>query len=159
MTNIYAYPHWDWVLQELELRPLKLSLSDKLKRAKDHAGGGESEPHKFFKTYIAENPPALGLPPSVGKVQLEYVLPSADAIDVLFTLKGEKIGVEVKSFISDAADILRGIFQCVKYRHLIEAEQIVNDEVPNCRVILALEAKLPDDLVIVKNLLGRGGSG
>ncbi|MFZ4475369.1 MAG: hypothetical protein ACOYPR_09275, partial [Saprospiraceae bacterium] len=58
------------------------------------------------------------------------------------------------SIISDTADILRGLFQCVKYKHLIEAEQIVLDEIPNSRIILALQGVLPDELVLVKNLLG-----
>ena len=64
-----------------------------------------------------------------------------------------KIGVEVKSKISDTSDILRGFFQCIKYKHLIEAEQLVNNEQPDSRVILALEGQLPSELIAIKNVL------
>ncbi|MOA28257.1 hypothetical protein D3C78_1491850 [compost metagenome] len=82
------------------------------------------------------------------------MLPSADVIDILFIDQSLKIGVEVKSHISTPEDILRGIFQCVKYKHLIEAKQIVDNELPNSRIILALEGRLPEKFIIAKNLLG-----
>jgi hypothetical protein len=72
----------------------------------------------------------------------------------LFVDGGLKIGIEVKSKISDNADILRGLFQCVKYKHLLEAEQAVNGDTPNCRVLLVLESSFPAELVSVKNILG-----
>lgn len=154
LIEIYSYPHWDWVLDELGLKPVIMDLDVELKLAKNRKGGGESEHHKKFKEYIANNPSVLGLKSDLEIGQQEYLLPSADAIDVLFTEKGLKIGVEVKSIISDTADILRGLFQCVKYKHLIEAEQIVNNEVPDSRTILALQGCLPAELLTVKNLLG-----
>ena len=72
----------------------------------------------------------------------------------LFVDNDLKIGVEVKSSISNTADILRGLFQCVKYKYLIEAEQTVDDEFPNSRIILALQGHFPDELNLVRNLLG-----
>ena len=63
-------------------------------------GGGESKSHKLFKEFIAANPKAIGLTNKLDKVEIEYVLPSADTIDVLFYSKKLKIGVEVKSKIS-----------------------------------------------------------
>ena len=91
---------------------------------------------------------------TIGEGLIEYPLPSADRVDILFKEKGLKIGVEVKSLLSNTADILRGLFQCVKYKYLIEAEQTINNMVPNSRVILALEGELPSDLTLIKNLLG-----
>jgi hypothetical protein len=154
LTKIYTFPRWDWVLKQLELDPIHTNLDEELKEAKNGRGGGESEQHKKFKIFISENPRVLGLNEELANGQQEYSLPSADTLDVLFIDKDLKIGVEVKSIISNTADILRGLFQCVKYKHLIEAEQTVNDKVPNSRIILALQGKFPDELTLVKNLLG-----
>jgi hypothetical protein len=154
LSDIYSYSHWDWVLGKLGLSPLNSDISKELLEAKKYKGGGESEQHRIFKYFIAKNPSQLGLDENLEDGHIEYCLPSADEIDVLFHDKNLKIGVEVKSILSDASDILRGLFQCVKYKHLIEAEQIVQDTLPNSRVILALQGKLPKELILVKNLLG-----
>lgn len=155
LTKIFTFQNWDWVLKQLELEPIITNLGDKLEQARNiQGGGGESELHRKFKEFISENPNVLGLSGKLQNGIQEYKLPSADTIDVLFTDKGLRIGVEVKSIISGVPDILRGLFQCVKYKCLIEADQIVNDEVPNSRIILALEGQLPEELILVKNLLG-----
>lgn len=154
LMKIYTFQHWDWVLEQLELAPLPTNLDKELEGAKNVKGGGESEQHKKFKEFISKNPAVLGLSADIGIGKQEYTLPSADTVDVLFTERNLKIGVEVKSNISDSSDILRGLFQCVKYKHLIEAEQTVNDEFPNSRIILALQGRFPNELTLVKNLLG-----
>jgi hypothetical protein len=154
LAKIFTFQDWDWVLDELGLEPVIADIEEEIKIAKNRKGGGESEQHKKFKEFIAKNPSAVGLSENLEVGEIEYCLPSADTVDVLFREKSQKIGVEAKSIISDTADILRGLFQCVKYKHLIEAEQIVLDEIPNSRIILALQGVLPDELVLVKNLLG-----
>lgn len=155
LTQIFSYQRWDWVLKQLQIEPLKLDIEHVIEKAKQiRVGGGESPFHRDFKNFIANNPSSVGLSKRIGVGKTEYILPSADSIDVVFVDKNTKICIEVKSKISDTADILRGLFQCVKYKHLIEAEQIVKNENPDSRVILALEEKLPDNLIIVKNILG-----
>lgn len=62
--------------------------------------------------------------------------------------------MEVKSAISNDADIARGIFQCVKYKAVLEAMQLSSGLPQNARAILALETKLSPKLVALKNLLG-----
>jgi len=124
-----------------------------IQRAKQIRGSGRESPfHEAFKNFIANNPAVIGLATTVGKGQTEYCLPSTDTIDILFIDNKTKIGVEVKSKISDTPDILRGFFQCIKYKSLIEAEQIINHEEPLNKVILALEGELPADLVAVRNI-------
>lgn len=155
LTNIYSFQQWDWVLQQLQLDPIRTDVKPEIEKAKRIRGnGGESPFHLAFKNFIANNPTAIGLPATVGIGQTEYCLPSADSIDIVFVDNNTKIGVEVKSKISDTADILRGLFQCVKYKHLIEAEQIVNNKQRDSRIILALEGQLPIELTAVKNILG-----
>lgn len=153
LLDIFSFQDWDWVLDEFQLDPIVTDLSDELETAKGMRGGGESSDHKKFKDFIAENPLAVYLSKSLSKGETEYALPSADCIDVLFRDKQKMIGIEVKSKISNKADILRGLFQCVKYKVLLDAEQIINDQEPKSRVILALEGELPYDLLVVKNLL------
>lgn len=154
LTEIYLYKDWHWVLSELGLTPITSDYDKKLKKKKKYyGGGGESEAHKDFKNFIAENPNLFDLSSKlIGTT--EYELPSMDAIDVVFTNKDEIIGIEVKSFISNSADIQRGLFQCIKYKALLEAEQKVNDLLPNSRVILAVEGKFPISLIPIKNQLG-----
>lgn len=153
LAKIYSFQRWDWVLEQLHIAPIKINIEQELKEAKN-GKGGESEHHRRFKEFIANNPQAIGLSPTLSAGKIEYVFPSADTIDVLFIDNTLKIGIEVKSSISNTSDILRGLFQCVKYKSLIEAEQIVCDESPNSRVILALQGKFPNELSLVKSILG-----
>lgn len=153
LTNIYAFPHWSHVLSALQLEEIDNDIIPIIKKAKRIGfGGGESESHKRFKDAIAKNPYLIGL--NVCEGVTEYKLPSADCIDILFIKKDQFIGVEVKSIISAEEDILRGLFQCVKYKYLIEAEQIVKNKEPNSRIILVLQGKFPSKLLGVKNVLG-----
>lgn len=152
LENIYDFGDWDWVLQQLGLSPVVVSVAKVINTT--YKGGGESEHHKKFKEFISKNPKLLGLSHNVVLDKIEYNFSSGDAVDVMFKEKSLMIAVEVKSDISNHEDILRGIFQCVKYKALIEAEQIVDNQSPNAEVILALQGDLPDDLVPVKNVLG-----
>jgi hypothetical protein len=158
LSEIYAYPDWDWVLNELGLDSIKTEFAKKfkphfIKSNRRYGNGGESQQHLDFKNFLAKHPDLFGLNADIDGVT-EYELPSMDTIDVLFDNKGDIVGVEAKSIISDSNDILRGLFQCVKYKALIEAEQKVNDLIPNCHVILALEGEFPKELIGIKNQLG-----
>lgn len=153
LSRIYTFQHWDWVLERLSLEPLTINVYQELEKARSIRGGGESESHKRFKEWVSRNPKKLGLDPIIENIILEYKLYSGDSIDVLFSNDKLMVGVEVKSKISKDDDILRGIFQCVKYKKLLEVEQIVNNEVPNSEVILALEGVFPEKFTLIKNLL------
>lgn len=155
LAKIFSYSRWDWVLQQLELEPIRIDINQEIEKAKKIRGyGGESPFHLNFKNFVANNPSVISLPNHIGTGQTEYILPSSDAIDIVFMDNNTKIGIEVKSKISDTADILRGFFQCVKYKSLIEAEQVVTNKQPDSRVVLVLEGQLPKELVSVKNILG-----
>jgi hypothetical protein len=152
LLQIFTYPDWDWVLEQLNLKPIASDFKELVDIA-GRLGGGESERHKKFKDWISKNPKALGLEKELTPGIIEYKLPSGDLVDVVFKTKTLIIGVEVKSAISNEADLLRGLFQCVKYKHVIEAKQVIENQDPDCRVILALEGKFPHDLLLAKNLL------
>jgi hypothetical protein len=46
------------------------------------------------------------------------------------------------------------MFQCVKYRCVLEAQQATEGLPQSARAILVMESKLPDTLKAVKNILG-----
>jgi hypothetical protein len=87
-------------------------------------GGGESREHRRLKFYVLENYLRIGLKGKhIGRV--EELLLSGDQVDVFFENKaqGRLVGVEVKSRISSEADLIRGVFQCVKYRAVLKASE------------------------------------
>jgi hypothetical protein len=81
-------------------------------------------------------------------------LKSGDTLDVFFRSGQDHIAVEIKSALSSNADIVRGMFQCVKYRSVLEAQQATEKLPQSARAILVLESKLPKSLRAVKNILG-----
>jgi hypothetical protein len=151
--SVYDWPKWDWVLLEFGLPPLTIDLKINPDELVKYGSGGESARHRTFKEWIAAHPEAVGLKRKEGSGKMEEPLLSGDRVDVMFVRDGVKIAVEVKSIISPWDDIVRGIYQCVKYKAVLEAQQTVKEGRRNCRAILALEGPLPADLAIVKNLL------
>jgi len=152
--KISTYPKWDWVLEQFGLDPLSLDI-DGIREEISHIrfGGGEKEPHRLFKEAIAKNPHLPHL--KVDSVEIEKLLLSGDRIDIFFKYGNMSIGVEVKPSTSGEGDVIRGIFQCVKYKCIIEAEQMAEGLTPNSKVILALQSSLPSKKSIqIKNILG-----
>ncbi len=156
LHKIYAYPRWRDVLNHLGIE-LKSNhdYSPLLNALSNHRhGAGESPYHKQFKEYISKNPQILDLPKNIRNGEIEQFLPSGDVADVLFVHGKDWIIAEVKSRISDTADIYRGLYQCVKYRAVAEAFQSEKGLQPSCRVVLVLEKEFPVELIELKNLLG-----
>jgi len=149
--KIYSYPNWLNILKKLNIEPPNFNLQVK---QKFHANHGEGEKHRLLKEFVARTPSVVGLPNSCQKGQIEFSLPSGDSIDVQFWWRNEFIAVEVKSEISDIADIYRGLFQCVKYQVVSEAMLAIEGKPQNVRTILILESDFPLKLLPIKNILG-----
>ena len=79
---------------------------------------------------------------------------TGDAVDVPFTHGIRMWGVEVKSAVSQEGDILRGLFQCVKYRALVQAAQAAAGNTCFVDIYLAYEHKFPAKLIGVAHVLG-----
>jgi hypothetical protein len=116
--------------------------------------GAESTAHRNLKNYVAQHPEIVGLPANTGAGTTEIELPSGDRLDVFFTHGLDRIAVEVKSSLSTVQDVTRGIFQCVKYCAVLEAQQVSEGAPPSARAILVLQGKLPEDLIGLRNRLG-----
>ncbi|WP_426596255.1 hypothetical protein [Pectobacterium brasiliense] len=153
LNLIYSFNEWNEVLSTLNLRQLKINFKNEIDKATDFIGRGESDFHKRMKEYISRTPKSVSLPVKTSNGEIEYKLPSGDTIDVLFKNKKDWIAVEVKSRISNDNDITRGIFQCIKYKAVLEAMQTASGLPQNARAILALESELPEKLIALKNIL------
>jgi hypothetical protein len=154
MQQIYAYPRWLDVLEDLNLRSAQTDFDDLLKGASNMLGGGESEAHKLLKEYIRSRPSAVGIAVRRTIGRIEEALPSGDRVDVFFDAGKEWIAVEVKSRLSDENDLTRGLYQCVKYtavlRGVVAARQLDLD----VRSLLAIEGQLTYRLRVLATVLG-----
>ena len=115
---------WYSVLIDLGLD--NISTENKIKIRYNPFGNEGSPEHKNLRDFISNNPNYIGLDFKSGIT--EYPLKSGDSIDVLFQDENRIIGVEVKSIRSGSDDLERGIFQCIKYREVLKAENYLNNK-------------------------------
>lgn len=150
-AEVRRYLKWDELYAELfGAAPVKASKTKRFKERDGKPaetdrplGKGESLEHKQLKEWAVENPVALGLAKGfVGTP--ERGLLSGDRIDVLFTDGASFVAVEVKSILSTDDDLRRGVYQCVKYRAVVEAQE--RPVAVSVRTMLLTERELPDDL-------------
>lgn len=154
LQHVFSYHRWEEVLKAFALEPTASDYSPIVKKASGGFGGGESKAHKILKEYVAQNPKAIGLNSNTQIGVTEYPLPSGDCLDVSFNSKGIWVAAEVKSAISAEADIVRGLFQCVKYRAVMEAVLLSEARPQNARALLVLESSFPQSLIPLRNILG-----
>ena len=157
LAEVYSYPRWLKVLEHFGAHPASvIDLAKVLPSSVRIAlgSGGESDAHKQFKQFIASRPDSVGVTHRPERTEIEHVFPSSDAVDVLFCAGNSRVAVEVKARISSYQDLLRGIFQCVKYDALLKASLSVSEPDASSRVVLALEGALPHDLRSIANTLG-----
>ena len=160
-ADVFAFNDWDRVLRECRQPRLQGSV---LKDTQDAdispprkggwSGEPESDEHRNLKEHVASNPSLIGLPNNAAKGRTEYLFASADSADVVFMSRQRLVGVEVKSRISNDADLNRGIFQAVKYQALLRAEQRARREAPTATAVLVSGRPLPKKLLNLAKLLG-----
>lgn len=147
---------WTWVLDTLGLEPARVLDSKTIVKIKSeiHGYGGEGKEHKAIKEYIANHPESIGLK-NVKKTQMEFDLLSGDRLDVYFECKNKKhIAVEVKPSTSPEGDILRGIFQCVKYQSVMDASRVIDNDNYDNEVLLVIAGTISDANKQIANDLG-----
>ena len=162
MAEVWRYEGWGDLLARYGLRPLRGAVPAlvraKRSRVTPKKGGWSSEPeseeHRLLKHWVAENPQTLRTRIAYGKGSVEWLFASADRADVVFEHKDGCLAVEVKSRCSNAADLERGIYQCVKYEALLRAELKSQGRIPNGRSLLVTERPLPQRLRELADLLG-----
>lgn len=137
------YQKWDWVLDQLGLQPSKIITEQELEAISVHGGGGEGKEHKAIKEFVYNNPESLGINGVIRK-ETEYPLPSGDRIDVYFETSDCRYAIEVKPSTSPDDDIIRGIFQCVKYKAVMEAIRKIGYDKYAVRTLLVTASGLSE---------------
>jgi hypothetical protein len=155
--RVFAYQHWQHVLKAFGLKPVTLELpapETLLPKIGELEGlpKGEGAEHKELKLYLARNPHVIGIE-WAGHGDTERLLLSGDRLDISFRDDESWIAVEVKGENSPVADLVRGIFQCIKYKVILESQlryealegQVhLKQIIP--RVLLACGGTLPSNL-------------
>ncbi|HEX8365974.1 MAG TPA: hypothetical protein VF603_11900 [Allosphingosinicella sp.] len=152
-ARIYAYPYWREVLDELEVEPTVDAAADIIARAGRTGGGGEGPDHLALKELVRRNPHLVGLAFGDAPGEPEFCLPSGDSVDVIFFQKRRIHAVEVKPAGAADSDIARGLFQCVKYRSVLQALAAYEHDQRKITVCLALGRELPPRLIPLRNSL------
>jgi hypothetical protein len=155
LARIYAFNRWNDVLKHFGLRHASPAVTRKLlKRASSfRGGGGESAAHRRLKDFVARNSHLVERTLKPTQTDKEFRFSSGDPVDVLFRNTRHWLAVEVKAANAPDGDILRGLFQCVKYCAVAKAMVAVQGGEAEVDAVLVLEGSLPPDLVSVKNTL------
>ena len=153
LQQVYAYPYWHDILEHLNLQPAGAAVIPQNENTAPGFGGGESPAHKALKDYVALHPGIVGLHPDVGVGETEAPLLSGDSLDVSFSTPELWVAAEVKSRISGVLDIQRGLFQCIKYKAVMQAQALAEARHIDVRAVLVLEAAFPQSLLSLKNML------
>ena len=103
----------------------------------------EGPNHKALREWVHEHPERVDKRLRDVDSETEVELLSGDRVDVVYRSKGEIVAIEVKSRDSDWADLQRGIYQCVKYRAVIEAQEKEKKSGLRVRTLLVTESLLP----------------
>jgi hypothetical protein len=155
--DVFAYHKWPTIFEGVFGHPPRPALEGGLESFTEEdgrpvawggRGGGESRQHKRLKQHLLENPRVLGLQPrDIKSKTTEQKLLSGDSVDVFFSSRETSYLVEVKSILSSDDDIKRGIYQCLKYRVILAAQQIKDPNDGSVVATLVTEREAPSDLV------------
>lgn len=84
----------------------------------------ESKEHKALKAWVVAHPSWFKDFGKFKKGTNEHWLSSGDRIDAFFENGSQYLAVEVKPAHASDAELMRGVYQCVKYRAVLRAERI-----------------------------------
>ena len=144
--QVYAYPHWDELYRQIYGSGLPGPAAEPPGREKDgtRANGGEGPNHRALRLRVLRDPSLVRRGLRAENTATEVELLSGDRVDVVAFAPDRTVAIEVKSKDSDWADLRRGVYQCVKYRAVLAAQDIRQD--PVVESWLVTEEPLPNDL-------------
>jgi hypothetical protein len=105
---------------------------------------GEGPNHKALRLWVFANPGLIRRKFANAMTETEVTLDSADRVDVVFKLTDQVIAIEVKSRDSNIIDLRRGVYQCIKYRAVLDAMDIRNSG--SVVAMLVTETVLPGEI-------------
>lgn len=155
---VFDYGRWDEVAsafgvklrkvtdEQREVSPISLPTLPR-------AYGPESKEHRALKKWVRSNPKVLGGFGVFREGEAEALLSSGDRLDVYFANKQQRLAVEVKAGSARPAELMRGIYQCVKYREVMLAEELALGRSKRVEAILVSTKPLPEDCKRLARLL------
>ena len=153
-TDVYAFEDWDQVYHDVfgQQLPSQTPKGGTEKDGINHGRRGEGKNHKALRLWVKKNPGKIKRAYKEFRAETEVVLDSADRVDVVYYGPDSSIAVEVKSVDSDESDLRRGIFQCIKYRAVMEAMDIRSGA--DIIAVLVTQTSLPGELADLVRLHG-----
>jgi hypothetical protein len=153
--EVYATPETEWqrLFNEAYSEPLsdrEIKKDRETRRAGVEDDGlkygrtGKGPNHKALRLWVYENPGLIRRKFAQAKTETEVILDSADRVDVVFKLNDQVIAIEVKSRDSNPIDLRRGVYQCIKYRAVLNAMDIRQTE--SVVAMLITETELPGEI-------------
>ena len=136
VEEVYDYD-WDDIFNDLYRNGRVGKEKDGLRYRRN----GEGKNHKELRLWVEANPDRIEKRLDIIEAETEVELLSGDRVDVVYHSKKKVVAIEVKSRDSDWADLRRGIYQCIKYKAVLRAQQK-----HSVRSLLVTECELPDDL-------------
>jgi hypothetical protein len=145
MEDVFSYPDWDLVARALGatmLTPASGQVEDVTADAPiplpkvQHGGGPESAEHRALKRWVASHPEELADFGTYLAGTNEKLLSSGDRLDAHFDNGKHRLAVEVKTSRCSEDELQRGVYQVVKYRAILRAEQKATRHVPNGEALL-----------------------
>lgn len=156
-AQVYAYTRWKKVYRLVYDSPLPdvdddLAGLDGKERYNPGRGGGEGKNHRALRLKVMREPSLVrrGLRPEDTDTEVELL--SGDRVDVVSVPKDRTVAIEVKSEDSSWHDLRRGVYQCVKYRAVMAAQDLRRK--PAIESWLVTEKELPGELRTLARRLG-----
>lgn len=153
-ARVYGYARWNEVYRLAYGRRLPAADDDLAGKERDGTGrgGGEGVNHRALRLKVMREPSLVrrGLRPEDTETEVDLL--SGDRVDVVSVTKDWTVAIEVKSRTSDWNDLRRGVYQCVKYRAVMKAQDLRRN--PMVESWLVTETELPGDLKALARQLG-----
>ena len=155
ITEAHDYPGWEALYEQFFGRyvPDPFYAPPARGRGKKRGGTGEGPNHRALRKWVKDHPRRVAKRLRDVKADTEVELRSADRVDVVYETPREVLAIEVKSRDSNWADLRRGVYQCVKYGAVVQAQE-KEASGRAVRSLLVTESPLPADLEQTARRLG-----
>ena len=155
-TVVYAFEDWEKIYRRVfrERLPAPAPAKSRDKDGIKHGREGEGRKHRSLRLWVKNNPGKIRRAYADFRTETEVVLDSADRVDVVCYGPYVTVAVEVKSSDSDDDDLRRGVFQCIKYRAVMQAMDMRAEA--EIVALLVTQTNLPGDLKTLLRLHGIG---
>lgn len=115
--------------------------------------GPESPNHKALKAWAAAHPDQFKRFGIFRRGKTEEQLSSGDRLDAYFFNGIDRLAVEVKASNANDDELKRGVYQCVKYRAVLRAENLARRLAPAAAAVLVSTRKPSKDVKALSKLL------